>query len=856
MNSKDIATSTPNTIKQYDNYLKDYVNTSGFKWDSSCLDVAFTNLGSNFEKYVQKIGDYNTIAATNPQYTPPKSWQEKDYSGACPEGWGETLVWNYDGVNKYSSCTNQSYTGPCPAGRTKKIKRASKCPSNGGGGSTKWQDNWQLRYDTCYGGDNGYWNWSWRTWSWSWNSRPWYYSCPQYVNNGGYVNNQNYYPDFYGNWDWSDYTYCYTPGDYTRSNWQNQAKSDCANNGGTSDWGVNYCLTRNKYDYQTEAPSYFWNLPWSGTEPKRNWENQCSAYWPMKTINIPGKWTCQYGEKIEDDMARGNIINIGASYSAIEAAKNALKSNKMIDNYFAIIDNNLYIVGGNSNVNVIISKGAYQQNCTENNNRKIQLYVINQGFFDMLSKCKVMNDKINQVNTAREILQTAIVGSVKENFTNLDNIKDISKNQDEIVKNLASNYNKKAELYNYQIDVISQNEKLVETQNRKLNNQLDEMTAIQEQIALKDRVMVLNDELTNKQIRNKKILIGFFVLIPFLGIPFLLVVTKAFSPFLGISLAGLMIIGYIIYMLVVANQSEVKKFGREDKRIISKYEKSIANFWNKEKEALSKSLSKFVNGQCLDNGGLQEEEESGSSSSRNKNIAYPKGDYLMKSNGPFYYYDGSAPPQQIYPGATGSIDFNIEGENYKFPKDISAKLSEIKNPITKFFFETWLSILNKNGINVNDPRFAQDLDVIEFPDSDQTPMPFWDNIKLPIVTNINQQFNYLFQSYSKEKKNLSQTASVLLVDLWNFVFGNKIPGDVYDKWVNRLADVIKQTNPDIGQFYKNYLDAIMVLPKFSEKYGSGFQGLMKFVEIKMVDFIKTFNQDIHVSQPFAKRYVP
>ena len=74
--------------------------------------------------------------------------------------------------------------------------------------------------------------------------------------------------------------------------------------------------------------------------------------------------------------------------------------------------------------------------------------------------------------------------------------------------------------------------------------------------------------------------------------------------------------------------------------------------------------------------------------------------------------------------------------------------------------------------------------------------------------------------------------------------------------MNRLADVIKQTNPDIGQFYKNYLDAIMVLPKFSEKYGSGFQGLMKFVEIKMVDFIKTFNQDIHVSQPFAKRYVP
>ena len=52
MNSKEIAISTPNTIQNYDNYLKDYVNTSGFQWDSQCLDVAFKNLGNNFDKYV------------------------------------------------------------------------------------------------------------------------------------------------------------------------------------------------------------------------------------------------------------------------------------------------------------------------------------------------------------------------------------------------------------------------------------------------------------------------------------------------------------------------------------------------------------------------------------------------------------------------------------------------------------------------------------------------------------------------------------------------------------------------------------------------------------------------------------
>jgi len=312
-------------------------------------------------------------------------------------------------------------------------------------------------------------------------------------------------------------------------------------------------------------------------------------------------------------------------------------------------------------------------------------------------------------------------------------------------------------------------------------------------------------------------------------------------------------------MIVVANQSDIRKFGRENKNVISKYEKSLANYWNKQKEALRSSLNNFVNENCANNG-LQQEEESGiggsggsGRSGSGRNIAYPKGDYLMKSNGPFYYYDGSAPPQQIYPGATGGINFSIDGENQKFP---NIDLKKIKNPITKFFFQTWLSILNQNGIQPNDPRFNEVLDVIDFPDSDKTPMPFWDNIKLPIVTNLNQQFNYLFQSYSGEKKNLSQTASVLLVDLWNFIFGDRIPNDIYGTWVNRLADVVKQPTPNIEKFYEDYLKYIMGLPKFTEKYGSGDVGLAKFVEIKMVDFIKTFNQDISVSQPFAKRYVP
>jgi hypothetical protein len=821
MNTEKLTTSTPYTIQNYDNYLKDYVNLSGFKYDTNCLELALKNLGDEFDKYVQKIGDYNTIAAWDPQYTPPRSWQEKDYAQSCPENW------TYKGYN--GGCVNQSYTGKCNAGRTTQTKRTPSCPSNSSGQSFTNYPNWVqvTRYHRWWFVSIPY-----NAWELRWNS----------------YNNSNYYNGWNGPTDIGYWNLCRANVDYSRSGSLSKSRSDCQNSGNHSSGSD--CYIWPKYDNTTESPSWFNGY---SNDSKRNWENECQAYWPMKTINIPEKWTCQYGDNIWNDIGRGYLKQLPLSVSSKnEAAKEALKSNELNDNYFAIIDNSLYIVGKNSNINVITSKGAYQQNCTENNNRKISLYYINQSFFNLLEECKVVNDKINDVNTSRNILQSSIT-SIRENFESgfQGFPSDIINNQNEITKNLISNYNKKAELYNYQVGLIGQNEKLVEDHNKKLNMQLDELSLIQDQIALKDRVIVLNDELSKKQIRNKKILIGFFVIIPLLAIPLILITTKAVNSSIGFGIGVAIIVGYIIYIIVILNQKDVKNFGKENKNIISKYETAIANYWNKQKEKLSSSLNNFVNEKCA-NSQLPEIPDSGSGSGGSK-TAYPKGDYLMKSNGPFYYYDGSAPPQQIHPGATGSINFSIEGENQKFP---NIDLSKIKNPITKFFFQTWLAILNKNGIKLDDPRFNEILDVIDFPDSDQTPMPFWDNIKLPIVTNINQQFNYLFQSYNGKKKNLSQTASVLLIDLWNFIFGDKIPNDIYDSWVNKLADVVKQSTPNIEKFYEDYLKYIMGLTKFTEKYGSGDVGLNRFVEIKMVDFIKTFNQDISVSQPFAKRYVP
>jgi hypothetical protein len=829
MISKDLIISKPDTIQNYDNYLKDYINLSGFNWNTDCLTITYTKLGNKFSDYVTKVGDYNTITATNPQLIPEQTWQEKDYSQPCPEGW----------TQNGGGCVNPLYNGKCNSGRTFSKPKNASCP-----------EKKQAQFT-----NNGYWT---KVWKW------WGFFYPYQVSEyrSSQTPNQNFYSGWNGPTDASKANFERTnigkknqgEGTFCTAGWAagnslGGAQLDCAAGGGQ--W-VNYWddpgFWRNAYTCY--KPTEFVNV----TQPsssfigyddnaKRNWENECEAAWPMKTITIPARYKCEYGVSIEEDIAKGNIFKIGNANSQLEAAKMVLNSLRLVDNYFFMIDSGVYIIGQNSNVGVITSKGVYEPNCTEKNNKKGTLYYINQKFFDELNKCKIVNQTLNNTNQSRDILQNAI-NSVREGFTSLDNIKAIAKNQNEISDNLRSDYNKKAELYNYQVDLISQNEKIVEVHNKKLNQQLNDLTSIQDQIALKDRVIELNDELTKKQIRNKKILIGFFVLIPLLGIPLLLVVTRAFSPFVGLGIAGLFIVGYIIFMLVVANQNDVKNFGKVDKRIISKYENAITKYWNKQKEALSKSLSKFVNGECADNGGsigdnLQEEESGANPFVKNK--------YIMKENSPFYYYDGTAPPQQIYPGAIGSIDFSIDGivdKNLKFPNEISENINKIKNPITKFFFEVWIQLLGKSGINLNDPRFKEDLDVIDYPDSDQTPPPYWDTIKLPIATSIRQQFSHLFKSLSADKINLSIKVSSNLVDLWNFVRGNKIPGDVYNKWVNKLATVLKEESPNIENFYQEFLDEIM------SEMDSG-----NFVDSKIKEFIKTINTDIHVSQPFVKKYI-
>jgi hypothetical protein len=803
MNSAETIINMPYTIQNYDNFLKDYINISGFNWDSKCLDIIFKNIGGNFDKYIQKVGEYNTVYAANPKFISSKSYKEKDYSNKCPEGWTES-------TNK--TCKNLNYTGPCQAGRITKDKIIPTCPAKIFGDLPNAQNNnyytgWYGPYDASLGN----------------------------FNNTNIVRNNE-----------DEGTYC-TAGK-AADNSENGAKLDCENSGGQ--W-INYyddpgffknsytCYKPTRYNNVTEESPSFEAM---NDNDKLNWENKCKAYWPIKTVTTTEKWSCTYGDKIESDIANGKIFRIGDSNSPIEAAKIALQSNRLKNNYFFMIDDGIYITNVDIDIGIITSKGNYEPKCTEKYNKKAILYFIKQDFFKMLDNCKMVNDKINSVNSNWDILKNALI---KENFTNDVDIDgnivehlesgttEIINRQNEIINNLASNYNLKAELYNRQVNLLGNSEKIIETHNKKLNKQLDDLVIIQDKIALKNRVIELNEEIADKQILYKKIIIVFFTLIPFIIITLVLLFTKSVNSYIGYGILLLILVGYIIYIIVMINLKGIKNFGKESKRVISKYEKAITNYWENENKKLQQSLGNFIEEKC------QDEDIDSEETSR----IYQKGDYIMQSNNPFYYYDGSAPPQQIHPGPIGSIKFSIENEIQKFP---NINFTKIKNPITKFFFETWLLILNKNGINVNDPRFTQDLDIIDYPDSDQNPSPYWDSIKLPIISNIDKQYDYLFQNYSGNKKNISKSGSKFIVDYWNFIFGDRIPGEIYKDWINKLATFTEKTNPNIEQFYNDYINFIKQSNQFSDKFG----GWEKFIEVKMKEFLGNIN----VSSPVVKKY--
>ena len=742
MSLQDKVFTTPSTIKDDKNYLKDYINDRGFNYDTNCLEVFISKNSDFLRQYVRRIGDYNTVEAKNPRYREPTTIKYRNYNQYCPENWRQS------GGGCYAP---SSYNGPCNAGRWKTGRRCQ-------------------RY---------FW------WKWCYN---------------------------YSYWQQPSYFYGYSPND------------------------------------------------------KENWARQCRSNWPEVSKYLPGKWICNYGSSIGTDYALGRIMYIGKANNYLEAAKMVLLRNFRGARYFIIVNNHVYVAedGGSQ---VFTSKGTYQQNCTENNNQKAVLYELSTDLFTLLEKCKTVNDNLNSANNT----VNSMVGSsfdlynqrvkqldenVVEGYTNWEKqnqkntytgaTKSIEKNLNEIVTNLSENYNKKVNLYNLQSDIINRHDAVVERNQSKLNAQMNTMIELQDQIAVKNRVAELNEEMLKKQITNKKLLNGFFVLLPFLVIPFLLIAFKTTSPLVGLGIGGLMILAYIIYAIVIINKNKIKKFVKPTMKQLSKYEKAIKDYYEKEKDKIGKNLSDYVYGNC---NCPPEEMGEGQEGEEGSDMNF-KGIFLLDSNGPYYYFDGSAPPQQIQPRPTGSIEFDLNGLRFKWPRDISEKLGEIfeKNPIKGYFFLLWLDILDKKGISVDDPRFNKKLDVVDFETSGSTPMPYWENIKLPMVTNLQQNISYVCQSYNSRRKKIGQDAGSYLVDMWNYVYGDRVPNNIYQTWLTKINNTISKKG-DVAKVYRDYFNYIIQLPEFNEKYGD----FSNFIKTKVEDFVKVLNSNVALSQPNVER---
>ena len=587
----------------------------------------------------------------------------------------------------------------------------------------------------------------------------------------------------------------------------------------------------------TSTPSYFQGY---SADDKRAWAQYCGADWPTVQTSI----ACEYGSSILN-----TLVNLGNASSPTDAARMAIMKGYQ---YFGIINNQVY----GASKEKLTANGEHNATCSENN-QKMAVYQIDSSLLDLLAKCRAVNENLNSTNQNRQQLQTNALQLYdstvkdkinrnpnweKENKTNVysSSTDKVQSNLNEIVKNLADNYNKKTKLYNLQADIINRNDTLVENTNKKLNDQLDTLDDLQQQIAVKERLAELNTEIAKKQERNKKLLYGFFVLLPFLVIPALLVIFNVTNPLIGMGLAGLMILGYIIYAIVMVNRYKIKEFFKPAMKKITKYERAIKKYYDKEKAIVSKDLSEFVYGQC--NCPPEEQEETAPIG------PHPRGKFQMNANGPFYYYDGSAPPQQIYPEAQGSIKFTIGDKQYMWPKEISEKLATIKDPIAKIFFTLWLEILEQKGISVDDPRFSKQLDVVDFGVSGQTPPPFWENIKLPMVTNLQQNISRVCQAYNSTRKQIGQDAATFLTDMWNYVYGTTIPDTIYQEWITKVNSAIS-SKQNVETVYGEYFTAITTMPQFTEKYGT----MDRFLEVKVLQFVKVMNSGVALSEPTAQK---
>ena len=167
---------------------------------------------------------------------------------------------------------------------------------------------------------------------------------------------------------------------------------------------------------------------------------------------------------------------------------------------------------------------------------------------------------------------------------------------------------------------------------------------------------------------------------------------QAVGPYVSLGIISLLVVAYIIYVVVINNKMKIRQFLKPVMGTIQQYENVARQVYND-----------IVPPVCK--GEEAEEGNDGNKQLKTLNLS------ILNANGPFYYYDGSAPPEQIHPTPVGSIQFDTGDGIVVFPEELNMSLDNLNNIMLYIFFTSWIGLMMKNGINLNDPRFLKKLNI-------------------------------------------------------------------------------------------------------------------------------------------------
>jgi hypothetical protein len=602
------------------------------------------------------------------------------------------------------------------------------------------------------------------------------------------------------------------------------------------------------YNYQRDGSS-FQNY---NANDKKNWAEGCKADWPQATgsYKTPAYYTCNLRTSLEN-TARF-IGKIPLSENPIIFALSYIFKNNILPNqdaYFAHYSDgkNYHIFLSNtSDPSVFTNQGKYDENqssiCKGVNSNfknypvtviKLSSAIYKDGnFLDCASINNSINNinKMNSVNESKQFSQE--IKMINENFTNYEqnqydtSTSYIQKNLNNIIKNLTDNYNQKAQIYNSTANAIKNHDFILSKRNNLLNKQSDNLLKIQNDIILKTREIELNNETTNKQLFIKRVMQGSFVLFPLIIIVLILMYYQALGPYISIGIIGLLVVGYIIYVVIINNKMKIRQFLKPVMGNIQQYENVARQLYNNIVPPICKG---------------EEEEESNQINKSQINFS------ILNSNGPFYYYDGSAPPEQIHPIPIGSIQFDTGDGIVIFPEELSMSLDNLNNIMLYIFFTSWIGIMLKNGINLNDPKFLKKLNITDLEDSPTSyNLPLWENIGLPLTTDFQDNIKVKCSKYNDMRSKSGKNASVFLIDTWNLFIGNKIPNDIYEKWLKKINSAIMR-NGNITKIYSEFYEYILSSNDFKEKYPPP-NGVQIFIQNKFTEFLNFIAQNVKFSE--------